>query len=144
MNAQQSVIERFRDYYADMDRQPPSALNAIYHPSAALIDPFGEHQGLLAIHRYFAHLLENVERCRFTIDPPLLGESRFAVTWIMNWSHPRIARGKPLTLTGSSVMNIREDLVIYQRDFYDPGEMIYEHLPLLGSAIRSVKKRMCP
>lgn len=142
MDRLQPVIRRFNDYYASMDTQPPETLNTIYHPNATLADPFGEHRGLVAIHRYFAHLLKNVERCRFSTDGPLISEDRFAVSWIMNWSHPRIAGGKPLTLAGCSVMNTKEDLIIHQRDYYDAGEMIYEHLPLLGSAVRSVKKRV--
>lgn len=142
MNTLQPVIDRFVDYYAALDKQPPSVLNALYHQNAALIDPFGEHRGLTAIHRYFAHLLTNVDRCRFVIDAPLCGDARFAVTWTMHWSHPRIAKGKPLTLAGSSVVNTRDDLIIYQRDYYDAGEMLYEHLPLLGWAVRGVKRRV--
>jgi hypothetical protein len=48
----------------------PAALGAgaLYHPDATLSDPFGQHQGLFAIQRYFTHLLANVEQCRFTID----------------------------------------------------------------------------
>lgn len=86
-----SVVSRFFDYYAALDAQPPSALAGLYHPDATLIDPLGEHHGLFALQRYFTHLLANVDNCRFSIDPPLSGDSRFVVTWTMHWSHPRIA-----------------------------------------------------
>lgn len=88
------VISRFVDYYATLDTQPPSALAKIYRADATLIDPFGEHSGLFAIQRYFTHLLANVQRCRFTVDAPLQQGDRFVVTWMMHWSHPRIARGQ--------------------------------------------------
>lgn len=39
-------------------------------------------------------------------------------------------------------MDIQDDLIIRQRDYYDAGEMIYEHLPLLGWAVRGVKRRV--
>ncbi len=71
MSTSPSVIRRFVEYYAGLDAQPPSALAALYHPDATLSDPFGQHQGLFAIQRYFTHLLANVEQCRFTIDAPL-------------------------------------------------------------------------
>ena len=32
--------------------------------------------------------------------------------------------------------------ILHQRDYYDAGEMIYEHLPLLGWAVRGVKRRV--
>lgn len=142
MSTMQSVIERFTHYYAELDSQPPSELSALYHPDAVLQDPFGEHQGFAAIHRYFTHLLANVEHCRFSIAPPLCDGHRFAVTWTMHWSHPRIAGGEMLALPGCSVVDIEDERIIQQRDYYDAGEMLYEHLPLLGWAVRSVKKRV--
>ncbi len=96
MSTSPSVIRRFVEYYAGLDAQPPAALAALYHPDATLSDPFGQHQGLFAIQRYFTHLLANVEQCRFTIDTPLCDGQRFAVIWTMHWSHPRIAGGETL------------------------------------------------
>lgn len=32
--------------------------------------------------------------------------------------------------------------IFRQRDYYDAGEMLYEHLPLLGWAVRGVKRRV--
>ncbi|ASQ17958.1 TPA: nuclear transport factor 2 family protein [Enterobacter cloacae] len=142
MNLLPDVISRFVDYYTALDSQPPSALAGLYHPDATLIDPFGEHNGLFALQRYFTHLLANVEHCRFTLDSPLIGEHRFVVTWAMHWSHPRIAGGEPLELPGCSVVDVEKDRIIRQRDYYDAGEMIYEHLPLLGWAVRGVKRRV--
>jgi hypothetical protein len=91
MSTLPSVVSRFVEYYAALDSQPPSALVGLYHSNATLIDPFGEHDGIFALQRYFTHLLANVEHCRFTIDTPLCSGNRFAVTWVMHWSHPRIA-----------------------------------------------------
>lgn len=76
MSPSPSVISRFSTYYATLDTQPPSALAALYHTNALLIDPFGQHQGLSAIQSYLSHLLANVDHCRFTLDAPLC-ESTF-------------------------------------------------------------------
>jgi hypothetical protein len=40
------------------------------------------------------------------------------------------------------MVEVGNDRVVLQRDYYDAGEMIYEHLPLLGWAVRSVKRRV--
>lgn len=144
MSTMPSVINRFVEYYAGLDNQPPSALAALYEADATLIDPFGEHRGLYAIQRYFTHLQANVEHCRFSIDPPLCDGHFFVVTWTMHWSHPRIDGGAILTLPGCSVVKIQGEMITSQRDYYDAGEMIYEHLPLLGWAVRSVKRRVRP
>lgn len=142
MKTSLSVIKRFTEYYTSMDQQPSSALGELYHADAVLIDPFGQHQGLFAIQRYLTHLLANVDRCRFTVDTPLSENQRFFVTWTMHWSHPRIAGGEMLELPGCSVVDIEDQRIIQQRDYYDAGEMLYEHLPLLGWAVRGVKRRV--
>ncbi|HKS32105.1 MAG TPA: nuclear transport factor 2 family protein [Enterobacteriaceae bacterium] len=142
MSSISSVIDRFVNYYTALDTQPQSAMTALYHPEAELIDPFGSHQGLFAIRRYFTHLLVNVSHCRFDIDAPLADEHRFVVTWTMHWSHPKIGGGEPLALPGCSVVTVQDGQVIRQRDFYDGGEMLYEHIPVLGWAVRSVKRRV--
>jgi len=144
MSAVHTVIDRFESYYAELDNQPPSALPALYHPEAVLIDPFGEHQGLFAIQRYFTHLLANVDQCHFSIDKPFTDGDRFALTWTMHWSHPRLTEGNTLALPGCSVVDVQDGTVKRQRDYYDAGEMIYEHLPVLGWAVRGVKRRVRP
>jgi Nuclear transport factor 2 (NTF2) domain. len=142
MSTIQSAIDRFVSFYIALDSQPPSALTSLYHHDAVLIDPFGEHRGLNAIQHYFQHLLQNVESCRFSIDKLFLSDTGFALTWTMHWSHPRLAGGKALLLPGSSRVDVQDSTVIFQRDYYDAGEMLYEHLPLLGWAIRGVKRRV--
>lgn len=142
MRAPPSVIDRFVDYYANLDRQLVPALAGLYDVHAVLVDPFGEHNGLFAIQRYFSHLLANVNACRFAIDPPLCETGRFAVTWTMYWSHPRIAGGKIRSLPGCSMVETHGEKIFRQRDYYDAGEMLYEHLPLLGWAVRHVKRRV--
>jgi len=142
MSTIDTVIDQFVDFYTELDSQPLTMLSLLYHPDAVLIDPFGEHQGMVAIHRYFTHLLDRVESCRFVIDPPLSGDDRFILSWSMRWSHPRIADGETLLLPGCSAVDVRDGIIVRQRDYYDAGEMIYEHLPLLGWAIRGVKRRV--
>jgi len=144
MSTMPSIITKFTEYYAELENQPPLALTTLYHLDAELTDPFGKHQGLSAIQHYFSQLLTHVKHCHFTVDSVICDDHRFTATWTMNWSHPRISGGKTLLLAGCSIVEIKNDLIIRQRDYYDAGEMLYEHLPLLGWAIRRVKRRLRP
>ena len=38
---------------------------------------------------------------------------------MMHWSHPRIARGAVRQLPGCSVVDMRDDRIVRQRDYYD-------------------------
>lgn len=55
---------------------------------------------------------------------------------------PAYRRGAMRQLPGCSVVDMRDDRIVRQRDYYDAGEMIYEHLPILGWAVRGVKRRV--
>lgn len=140
MRAPPSVIDRFVDYYANLDRQPVPALAGLYDVHAVLVDPSGNIMGCLPFSA-ISRISANVNACRFAIDPPLCETGRFAVTWTMYWSHPRIAGGKIRSLPGCSMVETHGEKIFRQRDYYDAGEMLYEHLPLLGWAVRHVKGR---
>lgn len=142
MTSIQRVIDKFVGFYTSLDAASLSVLPEIYHSNAVLIDPFGHHQGLKSIEGYFRHLLENIKHCRFDIDEPFYDGQRFAVSWVMHWSHPRVAGGKALSLPGCSFGQVQHERIVQQRDYYDAGEMIYEHLPILGGVVRSVKRRV--
>ena len=60
----------------------------------------------------------------------------------MHYSHPRIRRGAALVLEGTSLLQHDSEKVSYQQDYYDLGAMLYEHLPMMGPAIRLLKKRL--
>jgi hypothetical protein len=40
------------------------------------------------------------------------------------------------------MVEIQGEKIIRQRDYYDAGQMIYEHLPLLGWVVRGIKRRV--
>ena len=45
-------------------------------------------------------------------------------------------------LDGASHLRLADNRIAYQRDYYDLGAMLYEHIPLLGGAVRAVKARL--
>ena len=131
MSTLPSVISRFVEYYATLDTQPPSVLAGIYRADATLIDPFGEHSGCSRS----SAISPTCWLTSSTVALPLMRRcSRAIALWspMMHWSHPRIARGAVRQLPGCSVVDMRDDRIVRQRDYYDAGEMIYEHLPILG------------
>jgi hypothetical protein len=130
----------FVQYYAELDSQPPSAL-ARCTIRMLLQDPFGEHQGLLPSSAT-SPICWPTWSSAGSPSIPLCDGQRFAVTWTMHWSHPRIAGGNEPYPAGLLGGGHRRGACLHQRDYYDAGEMIYEHLPVLGWAVRGVKRRV--
>ena len=137
-----SVIDRFELLYSNFDKQALNILNDVYSPNILFVDPVSEHRGLNAVHEYFANLVNNTKHCECTIINKLTTNENVVVMWKMQFSHPSIKSGALVEVDGISHLTIKDDRVTYHRDFYDMGQMIYEHLPLLGSVVKTIKKRM--
>ncbi|GGA68496.1 transcriptional regulator [Neiella marina] len=135
-------IENFKDMYTKLDAHSLELLDQFYHPKASFIDPFHRIDGLADIKEYFAALYSNVEAIGFNYNWQVAEQSQVVIGWTMTYQHPRINRGREVELEGVSRITLKDGLIIQHRDYFDGGSMLYEHLPVLGTAIRFVKGRM--
>lgn len=140
--AQQATLISLVAFYQNIRTEQLSQLAAIYHQDTLLLDPVGQHHGLEALERYFSALLKNLRYCRFHITHQHHFDQSALLLWRMEYAHPALQKGAAQSLEGSSYLTFRDNLVIFQRDYYDLGEMLYEKVPLLGSAIRALKRRL--
>lgn len=141
---QHAALNQLVAFYQRLDASQLSMLAEIYHPDIRLIDPVAEHQGIVVVERYFSALLKNLRHCRFEMTLIReLGDDALLL-WRMEYAHPRLQGGADQTLQGSSYLKMRDGKVIFQRDYYDMGAMLYEKLPLLGPVVRLIKRRLRP
>lgn len=136
------VLTRLCDFYRHLDMSLLPQLSRIYHPHVVFIDPVSHYDGVDALERYFAQLLKKVNYCRFDIQPALVQGDEASLFWRMEYSHPSLRKGHAMSLNGASHLRLAENRIIYQRDYYDLGAMIYEHVPMLGGAVRAIKARL--
>ncbi len=142
MNESMETLERLADFYRCLDDSQLPRLSQIYHPQITFIDPVGQHDGLASLEHYFRQLLKTVNYCRFDIQHILQYGSEATLLWRMDYSHPSLQKGQDLSLDGISHLRQADGLIIYQRDYYDMGAMLYEHVPLLGTAVKALKERL--
>lgn len=144
----EALIDRLQRFYQVFDSTLLGTLDQIYDPSVVFEDPLHRVDGLVELRRYFAGLAHGLDECRFEFRQVMqtaaseAGEPGQAVlVWTMSYRHPRLAGGRLLSLPGASHLSFGER-VTYHRDYFDAGAMLYEHLPVLGFAIRRLKKRL--
>lgn len=136
------IIQRFSQFYQQLDAQSVTELDQLYHSQVEFVDPVTRHQGLEAVSNYFANLLQNTHECRFEIHRlDNTGEHHY-VSWTMHLRHPKLKSGQLISFEGMSHLRIENELITFHRDYYDMGEMLYEHIPLLGAAVKHLKKRL--
>jgi SnoaL-like domain len=137
------VIEKLKANYLHFDNKMLLGLPAIYSDDIEFTDPVHQVKGLKELTRYFESMLHGLDYCEFIFDRTVLSESgdEAVLFWAMVYQHKKLAGGKKLTITGNSHLRFAEK-IYYHRDYFDMGAMLYEHIPVLGYAVKKIKKRL--
>lgn len=114
-------------------------LDKVYTNEIEFIDPVKSINGLDDLTSYFANLYKSVNHCHFTINNYIPNSNQHSIEWEMKLKHRRLAKNKEITIDGASFIRFEENKVCYHRDYYDLGALIYERIPILGSAVRTVR-----
>ncbi|MCL9774355.1 nuclear transport factor 2 family protein [Vibrio methylphosphonaticus] len=128
--------------YQQLDKQNLHLLKGIYHDHVVFEDPAHRVEGKTSLVAYFEELYTNVIKCDFDIEQQQQFESQGFLTWTMSLQHPKLNRGQPISVKGASHIQFEQGFVIYHRDYFDLGEMLYEHIVVLGGLIKGIKKRL--
>ena len=134
------LLNDFCKLYQNLNKENLAQLKSIYSDNILFIDPMHQLQGIDALITYFTNLYENMDQCRFHIKTIIEEQNEACIVWQMIFSHKKINKGKPILVNGSSHLQFSEKIDNH-RDYLDLGEMIYEHLPIIGPVIKTIKKR---
>lgn len=139
---QPTWLEDFVSVYQQLTKHNLHLLAEIYHHDIAFEDPMHKIDGLDNLSAYFTNLYENLSYCRFDVYQSILNDNQAAIYWQMVFSHKKLKGGEKITVEGHSLLYAHHDKVIFHRDYFDAGSMLYEHVPLLGGMIRFLKGRL--
>ncbi|OLQ71260.1 transcriptional regulator [Photobacterium proteolyticum] len=136
------LTAKFVETYNQLTKHNLTELEELYHSDVIFEDPAHKMVGWPNLHDYFTRLFRTVNECQFEVHDTLSSQNKAYIEWTMTFSHPRIAGGKPRSVRGCSRLEYKDNRVIYHRDYFDMGEMLYEGVPILGSVIRRIKVSM--
>lgn len=148
MNYAHQVVDRFQSLFQTLtaDNSQGPLLDQVYQRNMVFQDSFHRIEGLPAFKDYCESVYENVTECGFNFHRRWVTEHDAMMTWTMSYRHPRLKKGRLIEFEGSSEIRFGLDgdnfKVFYHRDFFDGGQLLYEHVPLLGSVIQKLKQRM--
>lgn len=134
------LIQGFVELYSDFKKESLANLAQIYSDEVDFIDPIHRIQGLSELEQYFSSIMSGVEECRFDNFRTEIGELTSSVEWQMHFRHRRLG-SKLITVNGVSLLE-HQDKIERHRDYYDMGEMIYEHVPIMGALVRNIKGKL--
>lgn len=135
-------LVNFVEQYQKLGVDNLELLTSIYHKDVVFRDPIHELKGFNALNQYFQNLYQNLSACYFVVNDTFYENDQAAVYWTMTFIHPKLAKGKAVSVEGHTYLRGEGNKVIYHRDYVDIGAMVYEHVPVVGKAIRWLKNRM--
>lgn len=138
----QTRVQEFFDFYQRLDKNCTKDLANFYDSEIVFTDSLHEIRGLNPLIAYFDRLYARVDSLGFEFSEPDIFADRCWCSWQMTFRHPRLRRGQAIQVQGASRLDWREDKVVRHRDFFDAGQMLYEQVPLLGTGIRLLKRRL--
>ena len=148
------AIKKFESFYVDLESMKVEELADIYSDDVVFIDPIAAHTGITSVKSYFAKLLRNAKNCSFAIhsidklassekgEQNPAGHLAYLVTWKMTFTTSGTNKGNPIHVDGITQLKIKDDKIIFHRDYYDLGQMVYENIPLLGRIIKRIKRTL--
>ena len=139
----QLLIEHFKSLYRSMCAEDlqQDLLNEVYAENLLFQDSFHKIEGRDAFLHYCAELYQNLKSCDFDFHDQWINGGQAMLTWTMTYRHPKLNRGRYISVQGASHIRFNEKIYFHQ-DYFDGGALLYEHVPVLGSVIQQLKKRM--
>ena len=134
-------MEKFLEMYQKLSGENLDTLQSVYREDIRFIDPSNVIVGIDNLTSYFSALYKNIDSIDFSFHQPLILENKGYVSWEMTFRHSRLAGGKPITVEGVTYLEFDDKgMVFHHRDYFDLGAMLYEHIPLLGRLLKSIKR----
>ena len=137
-----AALARFRRFYDEFSPAWIDRLEELYAPGFAFQDPFHEvHGDFKTLRQYFTRVLTALAESRFIVEDLATGVDGLYVRWRWEWKRKptdalRVVPG---------VTHLRLDAtgqITYHRDLFDAAGGFYESLPVVGSLLRAIKRRL--
>ena len=134
------AVERFDALYADLGEKNVAArVRQTYAPEAWFNDTIATEVGIDAIESYLLKTARGAEFVKGTTRDVAVSGSDCYVRWTLEVRTKNLAGGQTITTEGVSQLRFDpQGRIVLHQDFWNPSAGIYQHLPLLGPAIRFV------
>jgi limonene-1,2-epoxide hydrolase len=134
-------VDEFIEAYNKLNVNNLKSLEEIYHNDIHFQDPLHTVNGRKNLIQYFEKMYTNIIYCHFDITHSFNSENEAALYWDMTYQHPGLNKGKKIIVHGHSRLKVIDRKVIFHRDYFDVGNLIYQHVPLLGGLINWINNR---
>lgn len=137
-----ATVARVITFFETLTPDSVARIGQIYDLQARFKDPFNEVTGVPAIKRIFDHMFASLHEPRFVVTQQVVQGDQCFLTWEFHFRFRTYRSAQPQVILGAShLVFAATGLVTLHRDYWDAAEELYEKLPVLGGAMRWLKRR---
>jgi hypothetical protein len=138
----ESTVRTYASFFESISQDTPfEAYAELFDEKVYFEDPFQKVIGLQKVYDIFQHMFETLHDPRFVVDEIVCDNRCAYLRW--TFSYQQNPKHKIEKFTGvSRVQFLETGKVLSHVDYWDAAENIYEKVPLLGSVLRLIKKRI--
>ncbi|MBN2816652.1 MAG: nuclear transport factor 2 family protein [Campylobacterales bacterium] len=138
----QLTAEAYARFYEKLTPDTPRAQYAIFFDTnSEFSDPFQSVKGIEAIENVFTNMYAKLYNPRFIIDEVLSNEDVAYIRWHFHYA---LTKGsKEESFTGISRVTFTASAKVSSHiDYWDAATHVYEKIPLLGTLLRFIKRKI--
>ncbi|MEI6178349.1 MAG: nuclear transport factor 2 family protein [Verrucomicrobiota bacterium] len=126
------------EFFNNLSLEKLDHLGDVYSPGVEFQDPLHQTRGLPALRKIYEQLLKQLHDVTVTVSDIHGDENTGFLLWTMRYKR----RGKENVITGTSHLRFAADgRVATQHDHWDASLPVYGESPLIGWAMRRIKKQ---
>ncbi|MCE2722841.1 MAG: nuclear transport factor 2 family protein [Burkholderiales bacterium] len=136
-------LKRFVSYWNNLTAADVARLEEFYTENAVFQDPFNKVQGHAAIKHIFDDMFVRLIDPKFVITETIEQDNRVLLVWDFSFRIKSLKPDLKRTIHGTSLIRFAADgRALSHRDYWDAAGELYEQLPVIGSVMRALKRRM--
>ena len=132
----------YADFFENLTKEDTKELyKNFFDVNSSFEDPFQKVKGLDAIYKVFEHMYETLYEPKFIVDEINQNDSVAYLKW--HFYFKLSSKAKEQSFIGVSRVNFdNTGMVISHVDYWDAAYNVYEKIPLLGSILRMIKRKL--
>lgn len=140
---ERAAVQRVKDYFAVMTEDSVRRqTRLVYAPEAYLNDTLKSLSGATAIEDYFLATVRKAESVTVRFEDAAESGGNYYFRWVMDTRLKKLRAGQTIRTIGVTMMRFdAQGRVVLHQDFWDSTAGVFEHVPVMGTAIRGLKAK---
>lgn len=136
MNTRYTEISQ---WFQSLTPESLERVDEVYASNAVFIDPFNHLSGLASVRAVYQHMFDTLVQPRFIVTNTVSNERQAFMTWDFVFE----CRGQAHKLSGCTQFELNDQgLIVLHRDYWDAAQQVYEKIPLLGTVLRMIRRKL--